>query len=596
MYLVAILQFLITASYIFVLGFVPGYLVLRRFNLRDDERIAASFGVSFIILYFIGFVLFLLNETSTKLFYLVYIALILTLLCLYLHRTEIFNKFRDCFLNSNYPKLKRSLKIENFNLLTLSFIIFLYTAFFESLIRSLFYFYTTGFDGNDWLPFFGVSQFYSSQMSIDIAYSTINRTPLYYIVNGFFLSIFGNSFWVYQIGNSILTAPFFLSLYLLSKKLFGNKEEYSKIGIVAVLFILLNPYFFKNIIYPTSKILTAYFIIMSVYFYLKLRESSFDSKLKIDFFLCGLFAGAAYMSHQLGLLYIAGMAIDYLFLIRYRIIKFSIKPWAFGIIISSGLIASWYLWAIDAYGLKHVLSSNPPIFKTTFFFWIYSRLHDLFTSFVPIELIYYIYAGITGIFRSFDKLFDSTLSFYFHTVFGALSITLTAFLLYKLKTEGANIKTAIADIFNRTKKSYASAHVCIGILIFVGFTGGLLTVPAAALYNHGIATASFVPLLPFIIIYLIKYAYDSPRGLRSLIFFGIVAEFLITTWSQLLITNFDLKLLPVPGEKSFSIIRGLDSGNVFLGDYLIISLVAVILIQLFFILNFHRLFVKRDEI
>lgn len=591
MYLTNLLQFLSTILVIFILGFIPGYLSLRRSDLTGDERIAASFGISFVIFYIINFILFIVNEKSIAALYLVYIALLLALLFLYIYRIEIVNKFRDFFWNLKYHKLKRLLKIENLTLLILFLVIYIYTALFESLIRSLFYFYTTGFTGNDWLGFYNESQFFSSRAgAVDMQF-LLYRTPLYYIVNGLFLRIFGDSFWVYQTGNSILTAPFFLGVYLLSKKLFAS----SKIGFVAVLFVFFNSFFFMNIIYPFSKILAAYFIIMSIYFYLKLRESKFSGKRKTDFLLWGLFSGSAYMSHQLALLYIIGMGIDYLFLIRYRIIKFSTKTAAVSIIPLISIIATWYVWVVGEYGIKNVLFSNPPIFKTTFSFWIYSRLQDLFTSFVPVELIYYIYAGIAGIQRSFDKLFDSTMSFYYHTVFGAFTLTMTVFLFYRIKTDRTKIKTQMNYIFKNLRfyiSSTSSHHGCMGILIIAGFTGGLLTVPAIYLAHHGLAMASFVPLIPLLMVYLVKYAYSSHPRIRLLLFSGVIAEFLITTLAQLLITHFNLKTLPIPGEKSYSIILNLVSGNVFLGNYWIISLVAVILIQLFFIVNFYRLFVK----
>jgi 4-amino-4-deoxy-L-arabinose transferase-like glycosyltransferase len=274
-----------------------------------------------------------------------------------------------------------------------------------------------GFTGNDWLGFYDEAQFFSSTTTTTTNVGfMLYRTPLYYIVNGFFLRVFGDSLWVFQIGNSILSAPFFLSLYLLSKKLLGTKiPEHSKIGLITVLFIFFNPFFFKNITYLHSKILATYFIIMSIYFYLRLRESRFNQKNKNQFLLWGVFTGAAYISHQLALIYIVGMVIDYLILIRCKIIRLTIKTAAISIIPLIATIVSWYLWVIGEYGLKTVLSFNPPVFRTTFSFWVYSRLQDIFTSFVPVELIYYIYAAVSGIFRSFDKLFDSAMSFYVHT-------------------------------------------------------------------------------------------------------------------------------------------------------------------------------------
>jgi hypothetical protein len=153
------------------------------------------------------------------------------------------------------------------------------------------------------------------------------------------------------------------------------------------------------------------------------------------------------------------------------------------------------------------------------------------------------------------------------------------------------------DIFKNLKNfiSSTSDHQgFIGILIIIGFIGGLVVVPAYFLANHGLAMASFVPLIPFLLIYLIKYAYNSDSYIRSLLFYGIIAEFLLTTWLQLLVTHFNLKSLPVPLEKTNLTIMNLVSGNVYLGTYLIIPLAAVILIQLFFMANFYRLFVKRE--
>lgn len=576
------IQYLLVSVLVFALGFIPGYLALRAFtSLRDDELIVSSFGVSFLFLFISSFTAFLLNinqKTFNIVSTLIFVAILIAFISI--------SKKEFHIIGNDSRKI-----------LLLLFIFYLHIAFFESIIQSLFYYYTSGFCGNDWLGFYGTAQFYSSNGVQTYGYSPIGRTPLYYILGGFFLSIFGNSFWVYQIANSILSTTFILSVYLLSKKLINNK-----IAILTIFFIFFSPYFFKIITYPWSKPLTVYFVILSVYFYLKIRERKFEGQIpSIDTFLCGIFAGLAYLSHQLGLLYIIGIGIDYLLITRFKIAKRSMKYVMTSILTMVAVIIPWYLWALSKYGVYGVLSSNPPITETTPLEWIYTRLHDFATTFVPIELIYYVFRTIHEATLYFGKIFDSILSFYFHTIIGAFTFSLSIFAIYvarkqlipatkefcnefKRDRDFGKLKNKIADFLSMQ-------HSCMLLLIITGFVGGILVHPAIFCYNHGVAMACLTPLIPLLLIYLIKYAALSSKQIKNVIFIGVIIEFMLTTWMQIIVIFLNLKTLPICSTSSALIIQELISGKVFVGEYWIFSLIFVILIELSFLFLFYNLFV-----
>ncbi len=87
--------------------------------------------------------------------------------------------------------------------------------------------YVGGYWYFDWWQHYNLSQLYMGKAPYDYLwlgmYNFASRTPLMNLNAAFFLSLFGDNFWVYQIVASVLNSIVFLAAYLLCKELAGKK-------------------------------------------------------------------------------------------------------------------------------------------------------------------------------------------------------------------------------------------------------------------------------------------------------------------------------------------------------------------------------------
>jgi len=467
---------------VLLLVFVPGFLILRSLTrLREEELIASSPGVSFLIL---GTIVFLGNLFDGNQFAFS-VALLAGMLFVVLGLV--------IWRRPEPPKAR--------SMLGLFLLFFLHLLAFQLLLPI----YAGGAWYGDWWENYSISQVYLYHGDYHTIwfghFNLLTRTPLFNLVASFFLSIFGDHFWVFQIAASVMNSVFVLPLYLLTKRVFGRKT-----GMLAVTFLIFNTWAMHNAWYTWPKMLNSYFILLSVHYYLEFKETHSASNLH----LLALFNALAFMSHQLAILYTLGLAIDYL-LRRPRIqegiehiVKFSI--------VSIAIIAPWYLWAIFIFGAKSLLSSTPTAIAMTGYRSPQGVLRVLFSnahqSVIPLPL-----------FR--EANYSNLISLYYNPIIGAITITLGAYLLYFVTRH---------DVPKALKSMEAeSEHFTMVLLVIVGYFGALLV--QLEVSERGIAHNTMVPLVLILLIYLARLLELAGREV-VLLFSGIVLEFGVSTWYQ----------------------------------------------------------------
>lgn len=532
------LLYIVASLTVLLVGTVPGYLMLRLLPLNKEEAIACSLGVTLMVMYLVS--LGTIATTTRNGITLSLTLILLSIVAFFLIRKRGVYSFSTA---SRYPYI-------------IFLMVYFHAVFTAAIIPDLFLYYTTGFAGNDWLGFYEVAGFYSGN-GVEPGIHPMSRTPLYYIAQGAFMSLFGSSLWAYQISNALLNTAFFVSVYLLVRRLYSERA-----ALLAMLLLFFSPFIFKNVMHPFSKMLTAYFVVLAVYFYLKVRAGGGRSA--TDCILCGLFSGLAYLSHQLGLLVMAGMILDYLL----RRIDLRLEKKLAVVLPAISVILPWYLWGIWRYGAG-AFSSNPPVFQAGLLFWIYSRLHDTFTTFFPLELAYYLYRLVAGSFF-FDKFFDSALSFYFHTLPGALSLTITLAVLSRWKKLSGEI----------------ASNAGVRNIILVSLVGGVLVHPAVFLYNHGVAMAALGPFIPLLLVLLMPSLEASKK--LMLVALGVASEFLITTWAQFAVISLGLKKIPVLSPQAYEALTRLTDARELIGDWWVLFLSLVVLIEALLLLLLLR--------
>jgi len=264
----------------------------------------------------------------------------------------------------------------------------------------------------------------------------LHRTPLYNLVQFFFMSSFTKEFWQFQITGIFLNCVFLLGAYLLARELFGSRT-----ALTALFLLSASPWFLHESWFVWPKMLTVFFLCLSLYFYLKWRK---NSALSLWLFLSAFWAGISFLTHPLALFYICGIILDMaLNTYREKAPAQKLKDLSKYILIVSAVILPWYFYLAYRFGpvpafSDSVLFIEDPASRTLFGYFI-SRISNALFSIVSFHLILSPLAGIIPYFAGSDNVLlfvigtffkpsNLPVDFYFNTLSGCLTLSGFAFL------------------------------------------------------------------------------------------------------------------------------------------------------------------------
>lgn len=291
---------------IFSLYFLPGFLLtkFKIFNKYDEiEKLTLSFLFSSLIFGFIGLFIHLLGamwNLWTNLIPIIFLILVLGF----------------------FVRKELTLKKEGKLFLCIFFVYYILLLTFQIFIRYHFL-------GTDWISHFdNARKFLSKEWFL-----SAERTPLYNFIVGYFLSIFGDSYWIAQIISTLVSILFLFPSYLIARELFNKKIAWP-----TFLMLLISPFFIATSIYGFSKNLTAFFVLICYYFI-------FKRKLNLFF---GLSAALAFLTHQYSLLYLVPFGLFILIKRKdFKLIKQKLFVITFPFLVASLL---WYGYNFQIYG------------------------------------------------------------------------------------------------------------------------------------------------------------------------------------------------------------------------------------------------------
>ncbi len=355
------LFYILEALCVLVLGFLPGYLLLRLVTRQDGwELLMNSAAFSILFAAFSEFAAYLLNINAT--WFNLATTLLLIFGCLALMRRR-----------------KIAIKVPRGLLLIFS-LAFLAIVSAQALIP----FYSGAYWYGDWWLHYGLSLFYLNHGPLDSTwfpqhYAVTSRTPIFNLAGAYFMSLFGSAFWNFQIPASFMNIAFLLPLALLAMRLGGNRKE----AAYAALFLaVFSSALFTNAYYTWSKLLISLFLLAAIYYYLELRKQLLESRMKWQtgaFF--GIYSAAAFLTHQTALFFLIPIGLDFLIVSAASLwksrSKFPARGWgAIGIALLAGLliVAPWFAWAFSTYGVDKTLHSSPASLSDVK--WTYEFLHD----------------------------------------------------------------------------------------------------------------------------------------------------------------------------------------------------------------------------
>ena len=316
-----------------VLG--PGLFFVRRRGWQPLETLVASIALSVVLLYLVSFGSFAAGVLRTSSYAVSAVAWGMTLWC----RKDVRSLWRD-------PTVRTAS--------TAFAALCAWTFLVTSLVRHL----GGGDWGGDWIEHFQRAEYFLGQIPVDFRFIGMGllpaRLPLVNLLCAFYMTQVGSGdeqgFERYQLISYLLNLLVFFPCCLFALR-FGERAR-SKVWLLAGL-LAFNPSVMQNLSFLWTKQLAAFFVVLSVYWYLcAMRER--DGVRMVCAFVS---LAAGFLAHHSSGLYILFLAPHYLATCFWK------QPHRWReltaiVVLCPALLATWFGWSIATYGVDGTFGSN----------------------------------------------------------------------------------------------------------------------------------------------------------------------------------------------------------------------------------------------
>jgi 4-amino-4-deoxy-L-arabinose transferase-like glycosyltransferase len=372
----------------------------------------------------------------------------------------------------------------------------------------------------DWHMHYQEAQVFLGRLPVDTEwvgagrYTLASRTPLFNLAAAFLLSVVGDDFWAFQVADAALNCCWVPAVYLLLRELFGVRA--ARLGL---LLAPLNVWLLHNAWFTWPKMLAAYFLVLALYCYLRWLRQRPAGGWFLACWLCGLLG---FLTHQVAAVYLLVLVLHAAALLAPRratwprLRDLTLLP-ATALL----LVAPWYAWLFVQFGVHKVFlgtpvtqmeeQAQPPLA------YLGAVAYNLFASVVPVDLWEALWAQP----RTWDEIYRGLTALYFSLLPGALTVSLSLFLVAALVRAGWSG-------LRRPAWSATWAFVLLGGL------GAALLHPRAC--THGIAHAALFPSVLVLAALAWGRLSQAPRAWTALVCAGMVVEFAAPFWSHVYLT------------------------------------------------------------
>jgi hypothetical protein len=308
----------------------PGWLLLRSFRWPVREKLAASMGLSFLVVYVGSFVVYLTYAPVRTYF-------IITMLC----------AAATLYVS---PDLFRVLRVRSMRRDLAGFLFFgVWSYALLSLVRH----YSGGLAMWDWWEHYQRALFFSEHWQLDarfLIYPIPSRPPLMNLLAADFLAHAGPRYDRFQIFCVALNLSIYFPLLVMTRRWSapGRLRLPLLIGFLAV-----NPLLMWNFLWTWTKVFAAFYVVLGVLLYLEATRWGDPWRLA----LASAFLGAAMLVHFSAGPYLVFVAGHFF----YWLCRHSTARWRdLAVYACSGLfvLATWFAWAVKTYGLHDAFLSN----------------------------------------------------------------------------------------------------------------------------------------------------------------------------------------------------------------------------------------------
>lgn len=319
-----------------LLGFWIGRALAEALPIERSEKIALSFGLSFFACYLVGFAGYL---TGIPPFWLHLAAggagSALAIWVIGRKKRAVAG-----------PEELRALF--GFGLLFLGY----------GMLQGIFAVYGGGGWYGDWWEHYHRSRFFLDRLPLDTKFLGIYwlpaRPPLFNIVTYYFQALFGAEYWIYQILTTMLSLVVVFPLWLICRRLIGDERAWLWWAVVAL--TALSPIVVRNATYPWPKLLTAYYVLLGLHFYLRARPTGETRLTALAFALGGL----GILTHYSAAMVVIPMATDCIGLLLFRP-RVQWRSALSGGLAGACVLATWLGWSVVAYGYRVTVASNTTV-------------------------------------------------------------------------------------------------------------------------------------------------------------------------------------------------------------------------------------------
>jgi hypothetical protein len=322
--------YLVIVPVVWVLSlFGPGFLVVRRFDWRTDEKITAALGLSILILYFACFGVFVLQLSPDVHWAILAACAVLTL-----------GAVRGARPLAADPETRRLLA--GFALSAVWILALL------ALVRS----YSGGHWYGDWYEHYERSRFFlggHDPAETFQGYALPARPPLANVVAAHVLALGQDRFRAYQLTSALLSLLVYFPACLIGR--LASRSGRLTYGVMAA-FLMFNPLFVQNATYSWTKLPAAFFVLSGTYFYIAGWRFGDPRRIVASF----IALGAGVLTHYSSCTYALFLALHYLlFLFPARAARW--KELLAASACTAVILGSWLGWVVSEYGARAVVAS-----------------------------------------------------------------------------------------------------------------------------------------------------------------------------------------------------------------------------------------------
>ena len=301
----------------------PGFLLVRRLPLEPDEKLTAAIGLSLLLVFTASFGLFAVGLPPAAHWGILFACAGLTAAC--------------------GGDLARFLREGEVRAAAGWYIVVAGCAVgLAALVRN----YSGGGWYGDWLEHYQRSLFFLDRPGPETlfqgGFTVPSRPPLMNVLCAYLISLAGRSFPTYQAASCLLNALVWFPAFLMARR-FSRKRGPAPALLAA--FILFNPMLAQNMAYGWTKLLTAFFVVAAIRFYVEGWKGGASARLA----LAALFLAAGAATHYSAAPYALFLGAHYAVFVLPRRAS---RGREMGILLlcAAAALGPWLAWSLAHYG------------------------------------------------------------------------------------------------------------------------------------------------------------------------------------------------------------------------------------------------------